>query len=155
MRLRSVIYTLGNILTYDIKGEPFKASKNNNLSILRRVVALRLFLIPFEDERETFRVPLVEWNKVEKIRVEDDGCDYFFLLRRVKVETKLNFILFSAKFSEEYVKRIKIELIMFVEIGEDWNRKRNDPSSDPKFENTMEKEEGGKKSRTWDDAFFN
>lgn len=35
------------------------------------------------------------------------------------METKLNFILFSAKFSEEYVKCIKIELIMFVEIGED------------------------------------
>lgn len=44
-------YITGNILTYDIKGEPFKANKNNNLSVLCYVVALGLFLIPKMKER--------------------------------------------------------------------------------------------------------
>lgn len=78
-------------MTYDIKGEAFKANKNTTC-VLRRA----LFLIPPRDEREIFELPSREWNKVENSRVEDENERWsvivFFLLRRInKVELRFIF----------------------------------------------------------------
>lgn len=65
------------------------------------------------------------------------------------METKLNFILLrSSQLSEEtriYKNRIGIRVRCW-KIGEDRNRKRNDPST--KFENSMERKMEGRKEET-------